>query len=103
MVTADGYMIECSWDGQALRVHATTKVASIALVGENRGEDLVLTRDHIASVAWKGASSFVYGKISIRTVAGAQHQLHFRRKHGEGMERLYTALQEAAGTHHTTM
>lgn len=90
---AEGYMIEASFDGQTLRVHAKNKAASIALQGENRGEDVVVTRDHIASVDWKGASALTNGKVDVRTVAGARYQLHFRRKQQDGMQALYDALR----------
>lgn len=88
----EGYMIEASWDGQTLRVHAKNKMASVALVGQNRGEDLVLTADHIASVGWKGASAMTNGKVTLVTVGGASHQLHFRKKQQGGMRELYDAL-----------
>lgn len=93
VLTADGYMIDAFWDGQTLRVHAHNKAASIALQGENRGEDVVVTADHLASVAFKPANALVNGKITVTTVGGTSYQLHFRKKHQAGMSELARALQ----------
>jgi hypothetical protein len=92
-VQVDGYMIDASWDGETLRVHAHNKAASVALQGKNRGEDVVVTRDHIAAVAFKPAGALVNGKVTVTTVQGAAYQLHFRRKQQPGMDELAVALQ----------
>lgn len=89
----EGYMVQVSWDGATLRAHATKKMAAVALMAENYREDLVLTREHIASVGWKAANPMVNGALTLTTVGGSRHVLHFRRKQQGGMQELYDALQ----------
>jgi hypothetical protein len=89
----EGYMVQVSWDGSTLRAHATKKMAAVALMAEHYKEDLTLTREHIASAEWKGASAMVNGAITLTTEGGRKHVLHFRKKQQDGMRQLYDALQ----------
>lgn len=95
----EGYMIEASWDGETLRVVGRNKAARMALSGENHGEDVVVTRGHIASVAFKPASALVNGKITVTTIGGQSYQLHFRKKQQAGMDELAVALQQSGASH----
>ena len=89
----DGYMIEADWDGAVLRVHAKTKAAGIALAGRDHRDDVVVPRDAIADVAWRGANPMVNGRITVTTAQGPRYVLHFRRKQQAGMQELYDALR----------
>lgn len=55
-------------------------------------DELVLTREDMASVEFKRATRLTNGRIRIRTHAGGDHQLHFRRKSNEEFEALAKEL-----------
>lgn len=92
-MVVEGYMIEATWDGATLRVHAKNRAAAVALSGENHREDVIVTAGHIASVAFKDASMMVNGHLVVTTVAGQSYKLHFRRKQQAGMAELAGMLQ----------
>lgn len=74
-------MIKVWWDGRTLRVRGSTKMARVALLGEQHADgDLMLTRDQIVEVRHRPAGMLVNGAVTLRTVEGRKHILHFRRK-----------------------
>src|SRR5690625_4684049 len=58
-------------------------------------DELVLTREDMASVEFKRATRLTNGRIRIRSRAGGDHQLHFRRKSNEEFEALARELGAA--------
>jgi hypothetical protein len=92
MDTFDGYMIRVRWDGQTLRVHGVNKMARVALNGSDHGDDVVLARDEIEQAQLRDATMLVNGSLTVRTVAGRKHILHFRRKHQADFARLAESL-----------
>lgn len=55
-------------------------------------DELVLTRDDMASVEFKQATRLTNGRVRIRTHVGGDHQLHFRRKGNDDFEALAREL-----------
>jgi hypothetical protein len=92
METIDGYMIRVRWDGQTLRVHGTSKMARVALNGADHGDDVVLAKAEIEQAQLRDATMLVNGSLTVRTVAGRKHVLHFRRKHQADFARLAEVL-----------
>ncbi|HLR94716.1 MAG TPA: hypothetical protein VK053_09335 [Jiangellaceae bacterium] len=118
-----GYMVEVEWDGQTLRARGTNKASHFALIGPAdiniedhvqegqdggeslRGlrdavratvatpEELVLDADEFTVEKFKPATMLVNGQLVLRTTAGRQHQLHFRKKHNAD----FTALARELG------
>ena len=71
----------------------TTKASRVALRGQQHGDGPVrIARDELASVAFKDASALVNGRITVRTAAGQEYKLHFRRKQAPGFRELATQL-----------
>jgi len=91
-VEAKGYMIDATFDGTALVVHAHNKAAAIALAGKEQRSDVVITRAEIAGVDWHGANMLKNGNLIVRTLGGEKYQLHFRRKQTAEFEALRDAL-----------
>lgn len=86
-------MIDATFDGATLTVHAKNKAARVALLGENHVDgDLVLRREQIAGVRLKEASMLVNGNLRVDTVDGKTFQLHFRKKQAEGFSKLAADL-----------
>lgn len=81
-------MTEVQWDGVTLRAHGKNKAARVALAGEDHEQDVIVTRDWIASVGYRKAGRMTNGRVDVRTVDGKRYQLHFRRKQREGFEAL---------------
>lgn len=89
-----GHMIEVDWDGHALRARGTNKAAHVALRGQNHAAgDVVLPREAIASVTFKGANPLVNGNLTVTATDGQKYQLHFRRKHASQFEALARDLR----------
>jgi hypothetical protein len=88
----DGYMIDVQWDGQTLRVKGKNKAARIALAGENHEQDIVVSRDEIASVKFRDANTLANGNLDVRTEAGQRYQLHFRKKQRDDFRALAQEL-----------
>lgn len=117
-----GYGITVSWDGQTLRAKGTNKVAHFALMGQNDVDDakhinrentqtenwkglanatresfdlpdeLSLDRDDFTVTKYKPARALINGELRIRTTSGQTYQLHFRKKHNDGLRLLADAL-----------
>lgn len=117
-----GYMVEVEWDGQTLRARGTNKASHFALMGQNdvdvdehvrpdqsrtqmaKGtaaairkmsaipDELVLDRADFTVEKFKLANPFINGNLVLRTAAGRQHQIHFRKKHNEDFATLAAAL-----------
>lgn len=87
----DGYMIEVDFDGETLRVRGKNKAARVALAGQDHGQDIVLRRDEIERVEFKGASVLTNGNLRV-TGRGKTYQLHFRKKQGAAFEQLAAVL-----------
>jgi hypothetical protein len=88
-----GYMIKVWWDGHVLRAQGTTKPARVALLGaEHADGELVLPRERIAEVSHKPAGVMTNGRITLRTVEGRRHVLHFRKKSSHEFAELARAL-----------
>ena len=88
-----GYMVDVEWDGEELVATGTTKAARMALRGQQHGDGPVrIARDAMASVTIKDASALVNGRITVRTAAGQEYKLHFRRKQAPEFRELAAAL-----------
>lgn len=96
MTTYEGYMIEADFDGTTLRVRGKNKAARVALAGENHDQDVVLSREQIASAEIKDAGMMTNGNLRVRSVDGKTYQLHFRKKQADGMKQLAAALGASA-------
>lgn len=93
MITAPGYGIVAEFDGTTLTVEGNNKAARMALAGKDHGEGPVtISVDQIGEVTWKAAGRLTNGNLTIIETAGKRYQLHFLRKHTEGMEALAQAL-----------
>ncbi|WP_408895923.1 hypothetical protein ACJ5H2_13490 [Nocardioides sp. R1-1] len=93
MQTVPGYGITATYDGHTLTVEGKNKATRIALAGENHGDGPVtVTRDQITNVTWKPAGRLTNGNLSVHTAAGQRYQLHFLRKHQDGMQDLARQL-----------
>ena len=93
METFDGYGITVTYDGATLRVRGHSKVARVALMGRDRDQELVLRSDDIEGGSFRSANPLVNGSLTVGTLEGRKHVLHFRRKH----QRELAALAEDLG------
>lgn len=92
---AHGYMVDVELTDDALTAAGTTRAARVALRGsEHDAGPLVIPRDSITSVEWKGASALVNGRVTVHH-AGGTAVLHFRRKQQAELEGVAQALGAA--------
>jgi len=90
---ADGYMVDAEYDGATLTMRGHNKAARIALAGRDHATDVMIPRDRITAVDLKPASMLVNGTVTVHTVDGGKHVLHFRKKQAPGIVTLCEALQ----------
>lgn len=86
----DGYMTRVQWDGQVLRAQGKSMPARKALGGDGT---IVVPRQQIADVQFRDAGLLQNGRVTIRTVDGQKHILHFRKKQAAPFRDLVQQLQ----------
>lgn len=93
MLTAQGYGVTASYDGQALTMEGTNKAARMALAGQHHAAGpVVVDREAISEVTWKPAGRLTNGNLQVFTQDGGRYQLHFLRKHTDDMAALARQL-----------
>ncbi|WP_454855276.1 DUF4236 domain-containing protein [Promicromonospora soli] len=74
----EGYGVHVSFDGDLLRLVATSKVSAFALLGPDHREGQVqVYRGQIAGIKFTTPGRLVNGRLDIYTRSGARHQVHF--------------------------
>lgn len=98
MQTFTGYMAHADWDGTTLTIVGHNRAARMAIAGESWEQDVVLTRDQIATVTHSKPNavvgSMVNGRVTITTTAGLKHVVHFRKKTFGDLDALVAVLSE---------
>ena len=70
---------------------ATNRMARIALTGSAR-ENFRIPLQEIADVTWKDPCALTNGSLTVASVGGSTHRVHFLRKHMNGYRDLYPFL-----------
>lgn len=93
MTTVPGYGITATYQDDTLTVEGNNKAARMALAGQDHDKGpVVIPRGAVQSVEWKPAGRITNGNLTVHTVDGRKVQLHFLRKHADGMAGLARAL-----------
>lgn len=104
----DGYMVTVEFDGSAVTLHPTNRMSRVALGGNDSPDsgdgddaavepgDVRLPIASIASFSVEKASSMVNGTLSLLAQSGQVYDVHFRRKHSDGITALASALRDAS-------
>lgn len=89
----NGYMVRVSYVGDVLTAEGTNKASQVALAGQDHAAGpVVVPRSDIARVEYRPASVLANGRVTVHTVQGRKHVLHFRRKDSEAFTQLAQVL-----------